>query len=65
MTVELPYKSSIWKAQWLIVIRNIIDACKNHKAKLLFFDNVYMYGQVDATMTTYSLFNKWGPCSNF
>lgn len=57
MTVGLPYKSSIWKEQWPIVIRNIIDACKNHNAKLVFFDNVYMYGQVDGTMTEETPFN--------
>ena len=57
MTVGLPYKSTIWKKQWPIVIRNIIDACKNHEAKLVFFDNVYMYGQVDGTMTEETPFN--------
>jgi nucleoside-diphosphate-sugar epimerase len=57
MTVGLPYNSTIWKEQWPIVIRNIIDACKNHQAKLVFFDNVYMYGQVDGTMTEETPFN--------
>lgn len=51
MTVGLPYRSNIWKEQWPVVIRNIIDACKKHQAKLVFFDNVYMYGQVDGIMT--------------
>jgi nucleoside-diphosphate-sugar epimerase len=32
-------------------MHNVIDACKRFDTKLLFFDNVYMYGRVDAPMT--------------
>ncbi len=38
-------------------MQNIIDACKAHNAKLVFFDNVYMYGQVKGTMTEGTPFN--------
>jgi nucleoside-diphosphate-sugar epimerase len=57
MTVGLPYKSKIWQEQWPVVMRNIIDACKTHKAKLVFFDNVYMYGQVKGIMNEATPFN--------
>ena len=30
---------------------NVIEACKRAQAKLVFFDNVYMYGKVDGPMT--------------
>lgn len=43
LTVGLEYKTKIWKEQWPIVMKNTIEACKTHKAKLVFFDNVYMY----------------------
>ncbi|NVO10431.1 MAG: NAD-dependent epimerase/dehydratase family protein [Bacteroidales bacterium] len=57
LTAGLPYNSKIWHEQWPIVMRNVIDACKLHHAKLVFFDNVYMYGQVKGTMTEETPFN--------
>lgn len=39
----LPYKSSLWKRDWPVLMRNVIDACKAHDTKLVFVDNVYMY----------------------
>ncbi|MEO7048046.1 MAG: NAD(P)H-binding protein, partial [Ferruginibacter sp.] len=43
LTVGLPYKLSIWEQQWPLVMKNVIEACKKHRAKLVFLDNVYMY----------------------
>jgi nucleoside-diphosphate-sugar epimerase len=57
LVVGLPYKSKIWHEQWPIVMRNVIAACKTHNAKLVFFDNVYMYGQVKGLMTEETPFN--------
>jgi nucleoside-diphosphate-sugar epimerase len=41
-------------------MRNVIDACKEHNARLVFFDNVYMYGKVNGWMTEETPMN---PCS--
>jgi len=43
LTVGLDYKASVWKKQWPLIMRNVIDSCKKNGAKLVFFDNVYMY----------------------
>ncbi|PKP50710.1 MAG: NAD-dependent dehydratase [Bacteroidetes bacterium HGW-Bacteroidetes-11] len=43
LTVGLDYKASVWKKQWPLIMRNVIDSCKKNQAKLVFFDNVYMY----------------------
>lgn len=43
LTVGLVYKTKVWEEQWPIIMKNAIEACKTHKAKLVFFDNVYMY----------------------
>ncbi|MEQ8478430.1 NAD-dependent epimerase/dehydratase family protein [Fulvivirga sp.] len=43
LTVGLVYKTKIWQEQWPIVMNNAIEACRVHKTKLVFFDNVYMY----------------------
>ena len=39
----LPYKAKVWEAQWPVVMRNCIDACRACSSKLVFFDNIYMY----------------------
>ena len=45
LTAGLPYNARIWQEQWQVVMQNVINACKKHGAKLVFFDNVYMYGR--------------------
>jgi nucleoside-diphosphate-sugar epimerase len=56
----LPYDSKIWAELWPVIMKNTIDACKNVNAKLIFFDNVYMYGKVVGKMTESTPYN---PCS--
>jgi nucleoside-diphosphate-sugar epimerase len=56
----LPYDSKVWTEKWPIVMQNSINACKSVNAKLIFFDNVYMYGRVEGKMTETTPFN---PCS--
>ncbi len=43
LTAGLKYSSKIWKNDWPVIMQNVIDACLANKAKLVFFDNVYMY----------------------
>ncbi|RAJ77287.1 nucleoside-diphosphate-sugar epimerase [Chitinophaga dinghuensis] len=50
-TVGLPMDTPLWVAQFPIIMRNVIDACKQHQAKLVFFDNTYMYPQNDDVLT--------------
>ncbi len=60
LTVGLPYDSKIWAKQWPKIMQNTIDACKSSGAKIIFFDNVYMYGKVNGRMTEDTPYN---PCS--
>jgi nucleoside-diphosphate-sugar epimerase len=53
----LKYDAKVWQKQWPVVMRNTIDACKKHGSKLVFFDNVYAYGQVNGVMTEQTPFN--------
>ncbi|HET6254816.1 MAG TPA: NAD-dependent epimerase/dehydratase family protein [Puia sp.] len=55
--IGLPYNYSIWRQQWPRIIDNIIAACRQTQAKLLFFDNVYMYGQAPGPMTEETPYN--------
>lgn len=47
LTAGLPMDTELWVAQWPILMRNVIDACEAHDAKLVYFDNTYMYPQTD------------------
>ncbi len=57
LVAGLQYNASVWQAQWPRVMRHAIDACKQHGASLVFFDNVYAYGRVDGVMTEETPFN--------
>jgi nucleoside-diphosphate-sugar epimerase len=43
----LVYDVKIWQEQWPVIIRNVINVTKENNSRLIFFDNVYMYGLVD------------------
>jgi nucleoside-diphosphate-sugar epimerase len=43
LVVGLDYKLEVWQEQWPRLIRATISACIKHNARLVFFDNVYMY----------------------
>lgn len=47
----LPYDIRVWREQWPKIMQNAIEACVARRARLIFFDNVYMYGRVDGAMT--------------
>lgn len=57
LTAGLQYKISAWQNQWPLIMSNVINACKAHKAKLVFFDNVYAYGLVKGWMKEDTLVN--------
>lgn len=60
LLVGLDYETKIWSEKWPIIMTNTIQACKTTGAKLIFFDNVYMYGRVKGPMTETTAFQ---PCS--
>ena len=60
LLVGLDYDRKVWRTEWPVIMRNAIDACKAAGARLIFFDNVYMYGRVSGGMTESTPYN---PCS--
>lgn len=44
VTVGFQYSTRVWQKTWLPFMRNVVDSCKKHRAKLVFFDNVYAIG---------------------
>lgn len=51
MLVGITYNAKIWAVEWPVIMQNVINACKATGAKLVFFDNAYMYGKVDGLIT--------------
>jgi nucleoside-diphosphate-sugar epimerase len=47
----LKYDRRVWQEQWPRIMRNVVRACSAKGARLIFFDNVYLYGPVDGPMT--------------
>jgi nucleoside-diphosphate-sugar epimerase len=43
VTIGFEYNIKVWREKWPTFIRAVIDACAKHNAKLVFFDNIYMY----------------------
>jgi len=60
LLIGLKYDVKVWRELWPRIMNNVIEACKRSNAKLIFFDNVYMYGKVSGPMTEETPFN---PCS--
>ncbi|HEV9038008.1 MAG TPA: NAD-dependent epimerase/dehydratase family protein [Puia sp.] len=51
LCVGLKYDYRIWRQQWPRIFDNTIEACMKTKTRLIFFDNVYMYGLTRGPMT--------------
>ncbi|OJV83290.1 MAG: NAD-dependent dehydratase [Bacteroidia bacterium 44-10] len=59
-TLGLPISSDLWEKQFPLIVRNVIDACKINRTKLVFFDNTYMYPQDDRVLTEETIFDPVG-----
>src|SRR5690606_20975915 len=57
LVAGLKYDTDVWQEQWPRVMRHVIDACKRHDTRLVFFDNVYAYGLVHGAMTEETPYN--------
>jgi nucleoside-diphosphate-sugar epimerase len=53
----LVYDKNIWQQQWPVIMQNMINVAKETQARLIFFDNVYMYGPVNGPMTETTPYN--------
>jgi nucleoside-diphosphate-sugar epimerase len=57
LTVGLKYDRRIWETEWPRIMENCIHVSAEKNARLIFFDNVYLYGQADGPMTETSPVN--------
>jgi len=43
LTIGFEYRLSVWQRNWPRLMSHLIEACIDYGAKLVFFDNIYMY----------------------
>ncbi len=43
LVIGFEYKAQVWEEKWPALMKDTINACARYGAKLVFFDNVYMY----------------------
>ena len=51
MTVGFPYLGRVWKSAWPRAMANLVEACTAHHVRMVFADNLYMYGPQAAPLT--------------
>ena len=51
LSIGFPYEGAIWKDAWPRTMTNFVEACAASGARLVFVDNLYMYGPRDAPLT--------------
>ena len=51
LAIGLPYVGAVWREAWPKIIANFVDACAAAGARLVFFDNLYMYGPQTAPLS--------------
>lgn len=61
VTVGFAYNAKVWQKLWPPFIRNVIDGCIQHHAKLVFFDNIYAIGGDNVKHITEA--SPMSPCS--
>ena len=60
LTAGLPMDTKRWVNQWPLIMRNVIEGCREHSSKLVFFDNTYMYPQTSEPQTEQTRFEPNG-----
>lgn len=43
VTIGFEYKLAVWRNLWPPFMQAVIEACAKHQARLVFFDNMYLY----------------------
>lgn len=52
ITIGFNYSTKEWNKVWPPFLQAVINACKTNNAKLVFFDNVYMYAKTEIPLMT-------------
>jgi len=52
VTIGFEYNLKAWQRNWPAFLHEVINSCKKHNSKLVFFDNIYMYGKSSVPFMT-------------
>lgn len=50
LTIGFPYEGEVWQRVWPATMRNLLEACGETGARIVFLDNLYMYGPQTAPL---------------
>ena len=45
VTIGFQYNIKVWRSTWPPFMQEVIQSCLKHGARLVFFDNIYMYAK--------------------
>ncbi len=51
LAIGFPYVGALWREAWPRAMTNFVEACAAEGARLVFFDNLYMYGPQTAPLS--------------
>ena len=54
------YSGKVWRESWPKIMTNFVEACEASGARLVFFDNLYMYGPCTAPMKETNPLTSYG-----
>lgn len=57
LVAGLPYNSIVWEDNWPKIMSNVLEACSRFETKLIFFDNIYAYGEIKGEIKENNLLN--------
>ena len=51
LAIGFPYVGAVWREAWPRTMTNFVEACAAEQARLVFFDDLYMYGPQTAPLS--------------
>jgi nucleoside-diphosphate-sugar epimerase len=60
VTIGFTYDGKVWARDWPRAMANLLDACAEADARMVFIDNLYMYGPQTAPLTEETPLTRYG-----
>jgi nucleoside-diphosphate-sugar epimerase len=60
LAIGFPYVGALWREAWPRTMTNFVEACAAEGARLVFFDNLYMYGPQTAPLSETTPLQPYG-----
>lgn len=60
VAIGFAYEGKVWQRSWPIAMQNLLDACAAHSMRMVFFDNLYMFGPQCAPLAETMALSDYG-----